>query len=78
MADLSEFEAVQSRLRVSGYPSWYEKVVAQITPDQREALDAALMSDHLTARAIAVVIEGWTGLKVSIQSIGTRRRLLRG
>jgi hypothetical protein len=74
---LSEFVQAQASLRRSGYPSWYERVVAAIDAGQRESLDAALASPHITARAIATVLKGW-GHNVSLAAVSNYRRRVHG
>jgi hypothetical protein len=74
---LDEFEAAQSKLRRSGYPSWYERVTSELDAERIAALDAALAAPHLTGRAISIVLKTW-GFDVSPATVGTYRRQLRG
>lgn len=74
---LGEFEAVQQTLRKSGYANWHERIVPELNDERREALDAAMRSKHITARAIALVLKGW-GYEVSMQAVSDMRRKLYG
>lgn len=74
---LGEFQAAQASLRRSGYPSWYERVVAQLDADKRAALDAALASQDITARAISKVLGTW-GYDVSMAAVSSYRRRAHG
>ena len=56
---MDEFVAAQDRLPRGNTISWYERVTPELSGDQVEALDAALASPDISARAIAVVLEGW-------------------
>ena len=56
---MDEFAAAQARLPRGNTISWYEKVTPELTAEQVVKLDAALASPDISARAIAVVLDGW-------------------
>lgn len=69
-------EFLQAHLEVqekSGSRSWYVKVAGQLSDEQREALDAALVNPDIGQRAISVVLKRW-GHQVSVGQVGHWRR----
>lgn len=52
-------EQAQQAARRGNAQSWYERVVPQLTDDERAALDQAIASPQITARTIATVLERW-------------------
>lgn len=69
-------EFLQAHLEVrdkAGARGWYGRVVSELSSEQREALDAALASPEVGARAISVVLKRW-GYTVTDSQVGHYRR----
>ena len=73
---MNEFvRAEQERRKQRGNAqSWYERVIPDLTQEQRDALDEALSDVSISARTIATVLDRW-GFEVKEHTIGTWRRL---
>jgi len=69
---MDEFEQVQAQRR-PGYAGWWEKVLPQLTDEQRTALDAALRNPEIGHTTISTVLRRW-GYDVSYQQVGHYRR----
>lgn len=70
---MDPFEAEQAKLLPGNAVSWYERVAPELTGEQLEALDRALRSPAISARAIAAVLERW-GYSVKEGTIASWRR----
>lgn len=53
--------------------SWYDRAAAELTPEQLEALDAALACPDIGQRAIVVVMKRW-GYVITVGQVGWHRR----
>ena len=74
---MDEFVAAQNGLVRGNTVSWYERVAPELTAEQRASLDAALASPDISARAIAVVLDGW-GFEVKEGTISKWRKFRLG
>lgn len=76
MSLLEQFDEAQDGLKGPGYLSWYDRVVPDLTDEQRDALDQALKHPKYTAKAIAKVLADW-GHDVGHEKVARHRRKLR-
>ena len=72
---MNEFDQEEQHLkkRRGNAQSWYERITPDLSADQKSNLDEALADRHISARAIAVVLNRW-GFDVKEHTIGTWRR----
>ena len=73
MSLLHEFEEAQESMRGPGYRSWYDIIRLELTAEQQEALDQALVHPKFTSKAISKVLADW-GHDVNPDKVGRQRR----
>ena len=69
---MKEFELAQANVKGPGVAGWWVQLDT-LTDDQRQSLDQAARSPHISHRAIATVLSGW-GVKVTTAQVGHWRR----
>jgi len=69
---VSEFREAQATTR-KGTPSWYDRIVPELTDQQRADLDDALADRTIYPRVISMVLTGW-GHKVSVSQVSWHRK----
>ena len=73
MGLIDEFENAQARQKGPGYLNWYDRAVPDLTDEQIEALDQALLHPKYTAKAICEVLRDW-GVDVTPENVSRLRR----
>jgi len=69
---MDEFELEQQNVK-AGSAGWWERVMPQLTDEQRTSLDRALHNPNIGHNTISTVLKRW-GYQVSYQQVGHFRR----
>lgn len=70
---MRDFEEAQAAFSRPGTNGWWERVIPQLSDQERADLMAAAASSSISHRAIAMVLTNW-GYPVSYQQVGHWRR----
>lgn len=70
---MDEFLRVQKKAAKPGTTGWWDRVLPELSDEQRDSLIEAARSNSISHRTISIVLSNW-GYEVSAPSVGHWRR----